>query len=74
MKKEPPPVNPTLGGYLADRFKGFFKPGVDLSDWDPDAKSRKRMEEEQYMANGGIVQPMPQHWDKMSWQRVSFKK
>jgi len=26
------------------------------------------------MANGGMVQPMPQHWDKMSWQRASFKK
>jgi len=26
------------------------------------------------MANGGMVQPMPQHLDKMSWQRQTFKK
>ena len=26
------------------------------------------------MANGGMVQPMPTHHDKMSWQRQSFKK
>jgi hypothetical protein len=35
---------------------------------------RKRPGYSAGMANGGMVQPMPQHWDKMSWQRASFKK
>ena len=26
------------------------------------------------MANGGMVKPIPQHMDKMDWQRSSFKK
>jgi len=44
-----------------------------LTDEDIDRR-RKEPGYSIYMANGGMVQPMPQHWDKMSWQRVSFKK
>lgn len=42
-----------------------------------DEEIERRKKEAGYstgMANGGMVQPMPQHWDKMSWQRASFKK
>lgn len=42
-----------------------------------DEEIERRKKEPGYstgMANGGLVQPMPQHWDKMSWQRSSFKK
>jgi len=42
-----------------------------------DEEIERRKKEAGYstgMANGGLVQPMPQHWDKMSWQRSSFKK
>jgi hypothetical protein len=70
MKKPVPAANPTLGEYFADRFNGLFKPGVALHRWNP---SMDDMDRERY-ANGGMVQSMPQHWDKMSWQRVSFKK
>ena len=29
---------------------------------------------EDELANGGMVMPMPVHYDNMSWQRQSFKK
>lgn len=31
-------------------------------------------EDERGFANGGMIGEMPKHWDKMEWQRTSFKK
>ena len=56
-----------------DPMEGYdaFVPAVDgnpLSD-----EARKKLSASD-MANGGMVQPMPTHYDSMSWQRQSFKK
>jgi hypothetical protein len=45
-----------------------------VSGGDPLTEDERRKLNASGMANGGMVQPMPQHWDKMSWQRASFKK
>jgi len=70
MKKDPmsnTTFDPETGGTMdMTTGKVTYHP-ADIDDLD----SQKRMRK---MANGGMVQPMPQHWDKMSWQRVSFKK
>lgn len=49
-------------------------PRVAVTPGNPLTEEERRKLNESGMANGGLVQPMPQHWDKMSWQRMSFKK
>jgi hypothetical protein len=49
-------------------------PRTPVSGGDPLTEEERRKLNASGMANGGMVQPMPQHWDKMSWQRASFKK
>lgn len=70
MKKDPMSstmFDPETGGTMnMTTGRVTFHPS-DIDDLD----ERKRM---RGMANGGMVQPMPQHLDKMSWQRQTFKK
>ena len=49
-------------------------PRVAVTPGNPLTEEERRRLNQSGMANGGMVQPMPQHWDKMSWQRMSFKK
>lgn len=69
--REPTQADATVS--LGDRLAGALR-GPQLPELSEEEKARRAREYSAGMANGGLVQPMPQHWDKMSWQRMSFKK
>lgn len=79
-KKERDENREMLKGILAERkeqaaeAKAEAASTPEVKKIDEDPMGVRSMYDPDYRANGGMIGEMPHHFDKMSWQRTSFKK